>query len=338
MIGDPAGIGPEVCVKAVASGELAGLCQPVLIGDVGVLQRAARICNVSAIFETVESPDQAVQQGAIAVIDPGGFDVSACSFGIASATSGHAVLGWIRTGDRLGRAGTLDGLVMGPIETASIKATGEILDIDDLQPLGTFMLRMTGRLRVVPLSEHVPLSVAIKLVNPDIVFKLIELLDRTLKGWGCAAPRIGVAGINPHAMFDEDQEKIAPAVLRGRECGIDVSGPLVPDAVFRQTLDGRYDAVITMFHDQGQIPVKTVGFEGACTVYIGLPFVMLNVPHGTAYDIAGKGVAQHLSMLAAIQTAARLASGGGVLPGAMPDHANTGTVTGTAARLQAESK
>ena len=95
--------------------------------------------------------------------------------------------------------------------------------------------------------------------------------------------------------------------------GIDVSGPLVPDAVFRQTIEGKYDAVVTMFHDQGQIPVKTVGFAGACTVYIGLPYVMLNVPHGTAFDIAGKGVAQHLSMLSAMKTAARLASGQGIL-------------------------
>ena len=331
MIGDPAGIGPEVCVKAIASGELVGLCQPVLIGDIGVLHRAAQVSNVSLIFDAIESPDHDARQNAVSVIDPGGFKVSACPFGIASAASGRAVLDWIRIGERLGKDGTLDGLVMGPIETASMTATGEISDMDALQPPGTFMLRMTGRLRVVPLSEHVPLSVAITLVNPGIVFSLIELLDSTLKRWGFAAPRIGVAGINPHAMFDEDQQKIAPAVLRGRACGIDVSGPLVPDAVFRQTMDGRYDAVITMFHDQGQIPVKTVGFEGACTVYIGLSFVMLNVPHGTAYDIAGKGVAQHLSMLTAIQTAARLASGSAVVPLTMPAHG------GSDAQLQAES-
>lgn len=329
MIGDPAGIGPEVCVKAVASGELDGVCRPVLIGDIGVLQRAAQVSRVSLVFEPIALPDQEVRQGAIPVIDPGGFDVSTCPFGVASAISGQAVLDWIRTGERLGRAGALDGLVMGPIESASIKATGEILDMDDLQPPGTFMLRMTGRLRVVPLSEHVPLSVAIELVKPDSVLQLIELLDCTLKRWGFAAPRIGVAGINPHAMFEEDQQKIAPAVARGRARGIDVSGPLVPDAVFRQTLDGRYDAVVTMFHDQGQIPVKTVGFEGACTVYIGLPFVMLNVPHGTAYDIAGRGVAQHLSMLAAIQTAARLASGGGVVPGTVPGDTGIQLQTGS---------
>ena len=313
MIGDPAGIGPEVCVKAVASGELAGLCRPVLIGDIGVLRRAAQVSGVSLAFEPVTSPNQDVAEGAVGVVDPGGFDVSSCPFGVASARSGDAVLEWIRTGEDLGKAGALQGLVMGPIDSASVKATGKISDMDALQPAHTFMLRMTGPLRVVPLTEHVPLSRAIELVNPDSVFSLVELLDATLKSWGFARPRIAVAGINPHAMFDEDQQKIAPAVALGRERGIDVSGPLVPDAVFRQTIEGKYDAVVTMFHDQGQIPVKTVGFAGACTVYIGLPYVMLNVPHGTAFDIAGKGVAQHLSMLSAMKTAARLASGQGIL-------------------------
>ena len=312
MIGDPAGIGPEVCVKAVASGELAGLCRPVLIGDIGVLRRAAQVSGVSLAFEPVTSPNQDVAEGAVGVVDPGGFDVSSCPFGVASARSGDAVLEWIKTGDDLGKAGALQGLVMGPIDSASVKATGKISDMDELQPAHTFMLRMTGPLRVVPLTEHVPLSRAIELVNPDSVFSLVELLDATLKSWGFARPRIAVAGINPHAMFDEDQQKIAPAVAFGRQRGIDVSGPLVPDAVFRQTIEGKYDAVVTMFHDQGQIPVKTVGFASACTVYIGLPYVMLNVPHGTAFDIAGKGVAQHLSMLSAMKTAARLASGQGI--------------------------
>ncbi len=312
MIGDPAGIGPEVCVKTVASGELAGICTPVLVGDVGVLRRAAQVCGVPLRFECVAAPDVELPDDVVRVVDPGGFDVAACPFGVASATSGHAVLEWIRIGEELGKTGKLQGLILGPVETASLKATGKITDIDQLQPANTFMLRMTGPLRAVPLSEHLSLSKAIALVNPGRVLALVELLDATLKSWGLAKPRIAVAGINPHAMFDEDRQKIGPAVARGRERGIDVCGPIVPDAVFRQTIEGKYDAVVTMFHDQGQIPIKTVGFAGACTVYIGLPFVMLNVPHGTAYDIAGKGVAQHLSMLSAVKTAARLALGQGI--------------------------
>ena len=140
------------------------------------------------------------------------------------------------------------------------------------------------------------------------------MADAARRGGGFEKPRIAVAGINPHAMFPQDEERIGAAVEKARARGIDAHGPLVPDAVFRQCIQGQWDVVVTMFHDQGQIPVKTVGFEGACTVYIGLPFVMLNVPHGTAYDIAGRGVAQHASMLSAVRTAALLATGQSLIP------------------------
>jgi 4-phospho-D-threonate 3-dehydrogenase / 4-phospho-D-erythronate 3-dehydrogenase len=309
MIGDPAGIGPEVCVRAAATPELAGLCRTVLIGDLGVVRRAAGICGLDLRFEPVSDPAQQLPATTVGVIDPGGFDVERCLFGKASVDSGNAVLQWKARGEELGRAGGLQGLVMGPVETASLKATGKIQDIDELQPQGTFMLRISGALRVVPLSEHVPLVDAIALATPQRIFQVIEIVDATLRSWGFDKPRIAVAGINPHAMFPQDQERAGPAVQKARARGIDAQGPLVPDAVFRQCMQGQWDVVVTMFHDQGQIPIKTVGFEGACTVYIGLPFVMLNVPHGTAYDIAGRGVAQHASMVAAVRTAALLATG-----------------------------
>jgi len=314
MIGDPAGIGPEVCARAAAADELAGLCRPVLIGDLGVVHRAARVCGLRARFEAIDHPGQPLPAGSIGVIDPGGFDVDACPFGQASAASGRAVLDWIARGESLGRAGGLQALVMGPVESASLKATGRVQDIDELQPAGTFMLRMSGALRVVPLTEHVPLTDAVAAVTPPRVLQVMEMAHAALRRWGFDRPRIAVAGINPHAMFAQDVERIAPAVEQARALGIDAHGPLVPDAVFRQCIQGQWDVVVTMYHDQGQIPIKTVGFEGACTVYIGLPFVMLNVPHGTAFDIAGKGVAQHQSMLSAVRTAALLASGRPLAP------------------------
>ena len=313
MIGDPAGIGPEVCVKAISSGELTGLCEPLLIGDLGVVQRAAALSGVSLPIRKITALDD-MEPGArsIQVLDPGQFKVSSCPFGEASAVSGEAVLDWIRIGSDLGAEGRIQGLVMGPVDSVSLKMTGRMPDIDALQPPDTFMFRITGALRVVPLSEHVPLRRAIELVTPELVLRVVRLLNDNLTRWGMAKPRIAVAGINPHAMFAEDRERIGPAIEAARALGIDAQGPLVPDAVFRQTIEGRYDAVVTMYHDQGQIAVKTVGFEGACTVYLGLPYVMLNVPHGSAFDIAGKGVAQHLSMLAAIKTAASLACGRGI--------------------------
>ena len=309
MLGDPAGIGPEVCVRAAAAPDLADLCRPVLIGDLAVARRAADICRIGVSFKAVEDPAQELPVDTVGVVDPGGFDAGNCHWGMASAASGNAVLQWMALGEELGRSGRLQGLVMGPVESASLKATGKVKDIDDLQPAGTFMLRMSGKLRVVPLTEHVTLTDAIAAAMPDRIFRVIQMADATLRSWGFKKPRIGVAGINPHAMFPQDLERVGPAVERARAQGIDAQGPLVPDAVFRQCIKGEWDVVVTMFHDQGQIAVKTVGFEGACTVYIGLPFVMLNVPHGTAYDIAGRGVAQHASMLAAVRTAALLATG-----------------------------
>lgn len=313
MIGDPAGVGPEVAVKALASGGLDGLCRPFLIGDIGVVRRAAAACGVTMAVEHLASPgDAAAGEGRIRVLDPGGFEVSACPFGRASARSGAAVLEWIRVGSELGAGGAIQGLVMGPVDSESLKLTGRVPDIDMLQPDGTFMLRMTGTLRIVPLSEHVRLHEAIDLVTPERVLRVVRMVHDNLTRWGLPAPRIAVAGMHPHAMFPEDRERIAPAVESARALGIDARGPIGPDTVFRQALDGHYDAIVTMYHDQGQIVVKTVGFEGACTVYLGLPYVMLNVPHGSAFDIAGRGVAQHLSMLAAMKTAAGLAAGRGL--------------------------
>lgn len=315
MIGDPAGIGAEVAVKAIASGALDSLCQPLLIGDQGVVQRAAEASGVTSPIVRITSLKE-LESGsrAIFVLDSGAFQVSACPFGKASADSGEAVLEWIRVGSELGSKGAIQGLVMGPVDSDSLKMTGRMPDIDALQPPGTFMLRMTGALRVVPLSEHVRVTRAIEMVTPQRVLQVIRLLHGSLVKWGLPEPRIAVAGMNPHAMFPEDRERIVPAVEAARALGIDAHGPIVPDAVFRMTIDGRYDAIVTMYHDQGQIAVKTVGFEGACTVYLGLPYVMLNVPHGSAFDIAGKGVAQHLSMLAAMTMAANLASGRGLSP------------------------
>lgn len=312
-IGDPAGIGAEVCVSAIAHGQLDGVCEPLLIGDAGVVRRAAQVCGIGLPIVTIKSIGELVRgQRAIQVLDPGSADVSACGYGAPSAAAGHAVLDWIANGTRLGASGAIQGLVMGPIDTYSVLATGRVQDIDELQPANTFMLRITGKLRAVPLSEHVRLSEAIDMVTPERVLRVVRLVNDTLKSWGVNAPRIAVAGINPHAMFAEDREKIGPAIEQAVALGIDASGPAVPDAVFRQTMEGRFDAVVTMFHDQGQIAVKTAGFEGACTVYLGLPYVMLNVPHGVAFDIAGTGRAQHRSMLAAIRTAASLAAGHGL--------------------------
>lgn len=313
MIGDPAGIGPEVCIKALASGALDGVCDIVLIGESAAVSRAARVCGIDREVRAVASPKDVRGQCFIGVIDPGDVSTTDYIVGAPSAAAGRAVVNWIDIGQQLGQAGHIDGLVLAPVDSASLKLGGRVKDIDELQPPDTHMLRLNGALRVVPITEHIRVRDIAATVKQAAVFDLIQRLDGHLKRWGMKAPRIAVAGLNPHAMFEEDQQEIAPAVAQARDYGIDATGPISPDAVFRLNLEGRYDAVVTMYHDQGQIAVKTAAFSGACTIYMGLPYVMLNVPHGSAFDIAGKGTAQHDSLLAGLRTAAALAQGSAFL-------------------------
>jgi len=318
MIGDPAGVGPEVIVKALATGEPGKLCNPLLIGNAHALRSAIRKSDLKLELDVVRNFGDASfgngrGNGHVAVLDPGDIGPEDFETGQPSAAGGRAVVRWIRLADELANAKSIDGWIMAPVDSTSLKLAAEVTSIDDLQPAETWMFRVSGPLRVVPLTEHIRISEVPATVTRASVLHLIELVTATLKRWGIASPRIGVAGLNPHAMFEEDAERIVPAIADAKKHGIDCTGPVAPDSIFRMGLDGRFDAIVSMYHDQGQIALKSAVFEGACTIYLGLPFVRLSVPHGTAMDIAGKGVAQHLSMLAAMKTAALLASGAGFL-------------------------
>lgn len=316
MIGDPAGVGPEVCVKAVADPDTTSVCVPLLIGCLDAVKDAARVCGIDRPVVAISSPrEAAANPGCIPVIDPGGISKGEWVMGKPSAAAGQAVVRWVRAAEALGASGHISGLVFGPVDSTSLKLSGLVKDIDDLQPPGTYMFRVSGNLRVVPITEHIRLRDIPATVKKERIVELIQMLNSNLKNWGLANPRIAVAGMNCHAMFEEDVEEVLPAVQEAKAAGIDASGPISPDSVFRMVMEGRYDAVVTMYHDQGQIAVKTTAFEGACTIYMGLPYVMLNVPHGTAFDIAGTGRAQHRSFLAALKTASALASGRGFLNG-----------------------
>lgn len=313
MIGDPGGVGPEVCVRAIAERE--GACDgiAVLVGSVCAVERAVVDTGVDRPVVPVRSAEEAAAANGIPVIDCGGLKRGDFEVGQPSAASGRAVKAWIDEATRLSRTGAFDGWIMAPVNTQSMRMADVVKHLDDLQPQGTFMFRMSGPLRAVPIAEHVPVRDVAATVTRERVEHVIALTHAHLRRWGLAHPRLAVAGLNPHAMFEEDAEIIAPAVAAQKAQGRDVTGPVSPDAVFRQCIEGRYDAVVTMFHDQGQIALKTVAFEGACTVYLGLDYVQLSVPHGTAYDIAGTGTAQHGSMSAAIRTALALAAGRGFL-------------------------
>ena len=309
MIGDPGGIGPEVCVRALASGRPQQHGQIVLIGSAEVLRRAAAVTGVDMPVTVVSSADEATAADGIAVIEPGAEAGAAFEIGKPSVQSGRAAKAWIDCAERLSRDGALDGWIMAPVDTGSMRMAGVLHDLDDLQPEGTFMFRMSGPLRVVPIAEHLPIRKVAESVTVERIAHVARLAHDHLVKWGMATPRLAVAALNPHGMFEEDRDIIAPAVAVLRDEGLDVSGPISPDAVFRQCVEGRYDAVISMYHDQGQIALKTAAFAGACTVYLGLPYVQMSVPHGSAFDIAGQGIAQPDSMIAAMTTALSLAGG-----------------------------
>ncbi len=314
MIGDPCGIGPEVCVKALAERTLYDRARPLLIGSQIAIKRAIEVSNLGLEVAVINAPAAGrYEYGTVDVIDPGDLTETDIVTAQASATCGNAVLNWMDIARDLAEAGEVDGWIMAPIDSTALKLTGKLKQLDDMMPPGTFLFRVSGPLRVVPIGEHLPIREVPDSVTKAAVLNLLRLLNQTLRGWGMAEPRIAVAGLNPHAMGLEDDEELKPAVAAAQAEGIFATGPVSPDAVFRQCIEGQHDAVISMYHDQGQVAVKTAVFEGACSIYLGLPYIHLSIPHGSAYDIAGKGIAQHQSILAAMTTAAALAGGHGFL-------------------------
>lgn len=312
VIGDPAGIGPEVCAKALALDRGPRSARHLLVGSIEAVRLAASASGIAARIYAVNSPreiDEAADQ--IAVLDPGTLPREAWAFGKAGAASGTAVIEWMDIAERLARDGQVQAWIMAPVDSASLKLSGKVQSIDDLQPEGTYLLRVSPSLRVVPITEHIAISEVPVSVSEASVSRLIGIVDDSFKRWGMAGARIGVAGLNPHAMGSEETAEIAPAVERGRAAGRKVEGPVSPDSIFRLAIEGRYDVVVSMYHDQGQIALKTAAFEGACTIYLGLDYVRLTVPHGSAMEIAGQGVAQHASMAAAMRMAESLCCGKG---------------------------
>jgi 4-hydroxythreonine-4-phosphate dehydrogenase len=301
--GDPAGVGPEVTVKALADPAVGTLAEIGVAGDAACLERTA------AALELPPPP----------VVEPAG-DASAVGPGQLSAEGGRAAVDAIRRAVELIEAGRYDALVTAPINKEALRLAGfswpghtEML-ADLAGAADVRMLLVTDRLRVVHVSTHRSLRSAIEAVQADRVLRTIELAAEAGRLLGSARPRVAVAGLNPHAgesgMFgDEERREIEPAVERAVAAGIDASGPWPPDTVFWRATQGDFEVVVAMYHDQGHIPIKLSGFDEGVNVTLGLPFPRVSVDHGTAFDIAGRGVARASSMTEAIRLGARLATG-----------------------------
>jgi 4-hydroxythreonine-4-phosphate dehydrogenase len=302
-MGDPAGIGPEVIVKALTYSEVQETCIPVVYGDRDWMQRTARDLGLPCEIE--------IRQATHA-------DLSQVRVGALSAEAGKAAAECVITATKAALAGEADAVVTAPIHKEAIALGGypypghtELLaEVTGTPRYG--MLLLSGPLRVVHVSTHVSLREAIERVKTARILECLRLGDRACRELGIAAPHLAVAGLNPHAgehgLFGtEDAEEIAPAVALAQQEGMQASGPYPPDTVFARALNAEFDLVVAMYHDQGHIPVKLHGFDTGVNVTIGLPIIRVSVDHGTAFDIAGKGIAREQSMLEAVRVAVRMA-------------------------------
>ena len=312
MVGDPAGIGPEVTVKALASGRVHETSVPVLLGSAAAIERAMGFTNTKArlrVMRRFEPPSD--DPSVIDVIDTGALPDGFLPLGEDTELSGHATAQWLDELDGLARDGLFAATVMGPISTVSLKMAGKLGKVISPTPGESYLVLLTGPLRVAHLTDHMSLREVIDVISADLVATAIGQLNTAMQSWGIARPRIAVAGLNPHAVGPEDRDKIASGVAAAQGKGIDVEGPIAPDSVFRQCIEGRYDMVLAMFHDQGHIAVKTWGFSGNSVIMMGPPYLHMSVAHGTAYDIVGTGTADAAMMLSAMRTCGQLASGQG---------------------------
>ncbi|MET7466539.1 4-hydroxythreonine-4-phosphate dehydrogenase PdxA [Nonomuraea sp. NPDC005501] len=315
-MGDPAGIGPEIALKLVADRR----CDvPVLIiGDAGVLTRARASSGLDVPIRTVASAQDCADATGVAQVLAETAMPHDLPWGRVDGRAGKAAYRYVAKGVELARDDQIAALVTAPINKEALRLGGhsypghtEILA--ELSGADEYAMMMANdELRVVLVTIHHALRDAIDSITPEAVRRAIRLTHDALRRAGITAPRIAVAGLNPHAgenglMGREDLDIIAPAVQRARVAGIDASGPWPADTVFLRARTGEFDAVVAQYHDQGLIPVKYLGLERGVNITIGLPFVRTSVDHGTAFDIAGKGVASHASLLTALDHARTLA-------------------------------
>lgn len=334
-MGDPAGIGAEVTVKALAHPEVYRDCIPVVIGSSEALADADRFSGTGLVLREVSSPAEALgQPGTLDYIDPKPLAAGVYEPGVLKAACGDAAFHYVSRGIELAKSGEAAAVVTGPLNKEALNLAGHHYD-GHTEIFARFtgtekyaMLLSSGTLRVIHVSTHVSLRDACGLVRAPRVLDTIHLAVRGLRELGIPNGRIAVAGLNPHAsdggLFgDEEEREIVPAVEAARKEGINVSGPIPPDSVFVRAMGGEFDIVVAMYHDQGHIPLKLAGFRmdpatgkyesmSGINTTIGLPIIRTSVDHGTAFDRAGRGIANEGSMLEAISVAVQMAHARGM--------------------------
>ena len=322
-MGDPCGIGPEVVIKALIHSEIYEWCNPVIIGNAASLRETVKMLDIDMSINHISETDiemSRVNPNAASVIDIGNLNYEDVTIGEINPGCGKAAMEWVSHAGRLAMRGAIGGIATAPLnkEAASLagyEAIGHMELLQELTGSKTVATMLIAKnLRVVHLTTHRSLRVACDYVKKDRILDYLRITDENFKKWGFENPRIGVAALNPHGsdgglLGDEENDEILPAVTQAKAEGMTVEGPIPADIIFHQAINDQYDAVLCMYHDQGHIPVKVYGFEESITANLGLPFVRTSVDHGTAFDIAGKGIADPLSMIEAINLASTLITG-----------------------------
>jgi len=314
-IGDVNGIGPEIIVKTFENPEILERCRPVIIGSVAALERYAQHGDLVAHSTRVSETDLSSPPGQISILEPSGSPIPDVAPGELSADAGRFAFECVELAVRFAIAGQVDAIVTCPVSKVAVNMGGypyaghteflaKLCDCADYR-----MMLVADNLRAVHVTTHLALRDAVEQVTTARVAGTIRLAHQALERLGVDNPRIAVAGLNPHAgegtLFGrEEQDEIVPAIESARADAMDVSGPVPPDTVFVQMANGKFDVVVAMYHDQGHIALKLAAFNRTVNITLGLPIIRTSVGHGTAFDIAGKGVADPSSLTEAVKLAA----------------------------------
>ncbi len=310
-MGDPAGIGPEIVLRMMQEKELYDECKPFIIGSIPILQRAEKVIGLDkpVVYNKISEPSEAKYKlGVVDVLETGDYDYDSVEYGKVQKLAGQMSMDYIMKSIELGMAKKIDAVSTAPIHKGAIKMCGvtqaghtEIYQ-DETHSEYALTMFSTHKLRVFFVSRHMALKDACDFASKDEVLRHIRNIDKELRLLNMENPLIAVAALNPHGgdngLFGKEEiEQLIPACEEAKKLGINVVGPLPADSVFFQGKDGRFDAILSLYHDQGHIACKTYDFEKSITITYGLPFMRSSVDHGTAFDIAGKGIAQAVSML-----------------------------------------
>jgi 4-hydroxythreonine-4-phosphate dehydrogenase len=319
-MGDAAGIGPEITVKSLADPRASEWCVPLVIGDARVLERAMDATGTRLDIRRIGSAaDAAGAAGTIDVLDDPAIDMAGHRWGEIDPRYGDAAVRWTKEAGRLALAGEIDAMVSAPLNKEAMHAAGHAFEgqteiLGDMTRSKPAMVMVVDRMRLMLFTNHMALRAVCEYLRTDRVRDRLVLADAALRDMGIAQPKIAVAGLNPHAGENgafgrEELDAIIPAIEAARARGIDAQGPFPGDTVFLKSREGAYDMTLALYHDQGLMAVKLVGFGRVVTLLIGLPLIRTSTGHGTAFDIAGKNIADHVNLLEAIRVAAEVARG-----------------------------